>query len=131
MKTFIPEIDAMKSTQPCVTDNLISVSVDYVSGVLKQRTNIKQSHEAAHELHETQVGQTWKRKACNLTSSTLVSSEVSITVGSKRNYKDTVSTKDENLVEGWCKSSKRGRLVGDNHDSIFPMAEANEQPRRA
>ena len=133
MKTITPEIDAMKSvhSKSCVTDNLISVPVDYVPEVLKQCTNTKQAHEAACEIHETQVGHTWKRKTRNLTSSASVSSEVSIAVGSKRNYKDTVSTKDENLVEGWCKSSKRGRLVGDNHDNFFPTAEADEQPRRA
>ena len=133
MKTFTPEIDAMKSahSKSCVTDNLISVPIDYVPEVLKQRTNNKQAHEVAREIHETQVGHTWKRKTHNLTSSASVSSEVSIAVGSKRNYKDTVSTKDEKLVEGWCKSSKRGRLVGDNHDSFFPTVEADEQPRRA
>ena len=102
----------------------------YDSGVLKQCTNTKQPREAARELHQKQVGQTWKRLAHNPTSSTSVSSVVPIAVGSKRMYKDTVSTKDESLVEGSCKNSKRGRLVGDNHDTIFPTAEAEEQPCR-
>ena len=68
--------------------------------------------------------------ARNPTSSTSVSSVVPIAVGSKRTHKDTVSVKDESLVEGSCKNSKRGRLVGNNHDTIFPTAEAEEQPRR-
>ena len=56
MTTLILEIDAVKTVQPCVTDNLISVPMNYVSGVLKQHTNTKQPREAECESHETQVG---------------------------------------------------------------------------
>ena len=131
MITVIQETDALKMAQPCETKNLINVPVEYVPVDLNQSTNIKQSCGAACETQKTQVGQTWKRIARDLTFSTPASSAVSIAMGSKRMYKESVSDKDEILVEGCCKSIKRGRLMGDNHDSNFPMAKADEQPHRA
>ena len=130
MTAITPETNPVKTVQPCITDNLISVPVGYDSEALKQCTHTKHPCEAARDLHQKQVGQTWKRIARNPTSSTSVSSVVPSAVGLKRMHKDTIVANDESLVEGSCKNSKRGRIVGDNHDTIFPTAEAEEQPRR-
>ena len=131
METFIHKTDALKTAQPCETENLINVLVDYVSVDFNQSTNIKQPRGAARETQKTQVGQTWKRLARDRTFSTPASFAVSIAVGSKRMYKEIVSDKDEIFVERCCNSTKHGRLVEDNHDSNFPTAEVDKQPRRA
>lgn len=131
MTTVIQETDAVQTAQPCETDNLINVPVDYVSVKLNQSRNIKQLRGAARETQETLVRQTWKRIARNLNFSTPISSAVSVAMGSKRTYKETVSDKDEMLVEGCCKSIKRGRIVGDNHDGNILTAKTDEQRRQA
>ena len=131
METFIHKTDALKTAQPCETENLINVPMDYVSVDFNQSTNIKQPRGAARETQKTQVGQTWKRLARDRTFSTPASFAVSIAVGSKRMYKEIVSDKDEIFVERCCNSTKHGRLVEDNHDSNFPTAEVDKQPRRA
>lgn len=95
------------------------------------RAQTLNNHGTARETQKTQVGQTWKRLARDRTFSTPASFAVSIAVGSKRMYKEIVSDKDEILVERCCKSINHGRLVEDNHDSNFPTAEVDKQPRRA
>ena len=95
------------------------------------RAQTLNNHGTARETQKTQVGKTWKRLARDPTFSTPASFAVSIAVGSKRMYKEIVSDKDEIFVEGCCNSIKHGRLVEDNHDSNFPTAEVDKQPRRA
>lgn len=108
MTTVIQETDAVQTAQPCETDNLINVPVDYVSVKLNQSRNIKQLRGAARETQETLVRQTWKRKARNLNFSTPISSAVSVAMGSKRTYKETVSDKDE-----WWRDAARVSNVAE------------------
>ena len=77
------------------------------------------------------MGKSWKRVARDPHFSTHASFMNFDVVGPKRLFHETITEKDEDWVDGFSKSRKRGKLVADNHDNDFPTAEADDQPRRA
>ena len=52
-------------------------------------------------------------------------------MGPKRLFQETITEKDDGMVDGFSKSKKRGKSAANNHDNDFTMAEADNQPRRA
>ena len=77
------------------------------------------------------MGKTWKRLACDPHISTHATYMSSDAVGPKRAFQETITEKDEVLVDGFNNNRKQGKFVEDKHDNEFTTVEANDQSRRA
>ena len=121
---------ASMMAHPCEIENLISVPVDYVCVEVEQHTFNENTCEAARESLNAHTGRTWNRIACDPHFSThapFVNFEI---MGPKRLFQETLTGKDDGMVDGFSKSKKQGKSTADNHDNDYTTAEADDQPRR-
>ena len=126
-----PKTAASMMAHPCKTKNLISIPVDYVSLEVEQHTLIEQSRGVARESLNAHMGKSWKRIAHDPHFSTHAPSMNFEAMGPKRLFQETITKKDDGMVDGFSKSKKWGKSAANNHDNDFTMAEADNQPRRA
>ena len=131
MKIFTPETDVALMVHPCETENLFSVPVNYVAVEVEQHPILEQARGVARETLNAQMGKTWKRLACDPHISTHATYMSSDAVGPKRAFQETITEKDEVLVDGFNNNRKQGKFVEDKHDNEFTTVEANDQSRRA
>ena len=112
-------------THSCVSDNLVSVPIGYISEELDQNMLLRQSRGIACESLNSHARKTWKKLAHIPNLSTPASLGDPVTMGAKRGFQGSEMDQDEDRVDGLCKGGKRGKFVANK----FSMVEFDDQPR--